>query len=60
MGMFAFIAGLITVMGTMGYLESQSTINNLNTIAIVAQIAGGLFLMYLGTEILQENNNHQG
>jgi hypothetical protein len=54
MGMFAFITGLITVMGTMGYLESQSTINNLNTIAIVAQIAGGLFLMYLGTEILQE------
>jgi len=60
MGMFAFIAGLLTVMGTMGYLESESTINNLNTIAIVAQIAGGLFLMYLGTEILQENNNHQG
>ena len=57
MGMFAFIAGLITVMGTMGYLESQSTINNLNTIAIVAQIAGGLFLMYLGTEIMQEHNN---
>jgi len=57
MGMFAFIAGLVTVMGTMGYLESESTINNLNTIAIAAQIAGGLFLMYLGTEILQENNN---
>jgi threonine/homoserine/homoserine lactone efflux protein len=58
MGMFAFIAGLITVMGTMSYLESQSTINNLNIIAIVIQFAGGLFLMYLGTEILQENTNH--
>ena len=57
MGMFAFIAGLITVMGTMGYIESESTINNLNTIAIVAQIVGGLLLMYLGTEILQENDN---
>jgi hypothetical protein len=60
MGMFAFLIGLIVVAGTAGFIESQSTINNLSTIAIVAQIAGGLFLMYLGTEIMQENNNHQG
>jgi hypothetical protein len=54
MGMFAFLIGLIVVTGTAGFIESQSTINNLNTIAIVIQFAGGLFLMYLGTEILHE------
>ena len=57
MGIVAFIAGLITVMGTLGFIESESAINNLNTISIVIQFAGGFFLMYLGTEILQENNS---
>jgi threonine/homoserine/homoserine lactone efflux protein len=57
MGILAFVIGLITVIGTAGFIESHSTINNLNTISIVIQFAGGFFLMFLGTEMLQENNS---
>lgn len=56
MGIIVFIAGLLTVLGTVGFVETESTVNNLNAIAIVIQFAGGFLLMYLGTELLQENN----
>lgn len=57
MGIIAILMGLITVSGTLGYIETESTITNVNTIAIIAQFAGGFLLMYLGIEILQENTN---
>lgn len=57
MGIIAFIAGLITVMGTLGFIETESTITNLNTISIVIQLAGGLFLTWLGTEFMLLENN---
>jgi len=56
MGIIVFLAGLITVLGTLGFVESESTITNVNSIAIFIQFVGGFFLMYLGTELLQENN----
>lgn len=56
MGIIVFIAGLLTVLGTVGFVETESTVNNVNAIAIVIQFAGGFLLMYLGTELLQENN----
>ena len=56
MGIIVFLAGLITVLGTLGFVESESTITNVNSIAIFIQFVGGFFLMYLGTELFQENN----
>ena len=56
MGMITFFAGLLVVLGTVGFIESDSVINNVNTIAIAIQLILGFFLMYLGTEMLQESN----
>lgn len=54
--MITFFAGFLVVFGTVGFIESEATINNVNTIAIAIQLIGGFLLMYLGTEMLQENN----
>jgi hypothetical protein len=56
MGIIVFLAGLLTVLGTAGFVESEYTISNVNSIAIFIQFAGGFFLMFIGTELLQENN----
>ena len=57
MGIIVFLAGLITILGTAGFIESESTITNVNSFAIVAQLAGGFLLMYLGVEELSQENN---
>ena len=53
MGMFTFCMGLLVVLGTVGHIEHAVSIN---VTFVVIQLILGFFLMYLGTEMLQENN----